>query len=457
MNSRTRWPGRDLVLAGAAILGLQLGLVIPAFAQHGAPDPKAAEPAAPGPELSPEEIQRQRLEAERQRAEYERERQLVERINERVRQYKELMARIPFELAPNTSNMVVVYMNGHDLRQTARQIYDVSDDATDQGFQGSYWPMVQYLNRAKDYDTGMPSYGKFDPQSPELNVALFPNVRKQGYKAVVAQIANQDSSLALQMTAPVVLAYRKRLEEQVQTLSALGGEVADVEGPASMPADNRVALFRDLPAEPHDTYPPRRTGSKLVSTEPVAVDRAAPLDPAPPAWALRQGVNMLGPEYEGYNVQYTPDKFDLAPEFAPIAFMGGRDPEGNARTQPGFHFGLNQRFFKFLVVNEAAFVALSAGDAPSMNGGSVNAGLDVNIGRLVNLAALAGLGGVNVVGDFEAGPMFTGKMRVAITPRMSVLGLYMYSSITHYQVEDSSGGRTGVSNASYAGVGLVVR
>jgi hypothetical protein len=223
-----------------------------------------------------------------------------------------------------------------------------------------------------------------------------------------------------------------------------------------MPGENRVALFRDLPAEPHDTYPPRRSSSKLISTEPVLVDRAAPLEPAPPAWALRQGVNMLGPEYEGYNVQYTPDKFDLAPEFAPIAFMGGRDPHGNPRTQPGFHFGLNQRFFKFLVVNESAFVAFSAADAPSMNGGSVNAGLDVNI-RQFNLAALAGLGGVNVVGDFEAGPLFTGKMRVVITPRMSLLGLYTYSNITRFRVENGSGGRTGVKDASYAGVGLVVR
>jgi hypothetical protein len=194
-----------------------------------------------------------------------------------------------------------------------------------------------------------------------------------------------------------------------------------------------------------------------VSTEPVAVDREIALEPAPPAWALRQGVNMLGPEYEGYNVQYTPDKFDLAPEFAPIAFLGGRDAGGNPRTQPGFHFGLNQRFFKFLVVNESAFVAFSAGDAPSMNGGSVNAGLDVNVGRLINLAAMAGLGGVNVVGDFEAGPMFTGKMRFALTPRMSILGMYMYSNISRFQVENGSGGRTGVQDASYAGVGLVVR
>ena len=456
MNSWTRWRGRGTVLVGTAILGLQLGLVSSTTAQHGSPARDSEMETTPVPERSPEEIQRQRLEAERQRVEYEQEVQRIEHINERVRLYKELMARIPFQLAPNTSNMVLVYMNGHDLRQTARQIYDISDGASDAGFQSTYWPMVQYLNRAKDYDTGHPSYPKLDPEKPEINVALFPNVRKQGYRAVVAQIANEDSSMALQMTAPVVLAYRKRLEEQVQRMAAAGGEVAEIEGPARMPADNRVALFQGLQQEPRDTYPPRRTSSKLVSTEPVAVDRAVPLDPAPPAWALRQGVNMLGPEYEGYNVKYSPDKFDLAPEFAPIAFMGGRDPQGNARTQPGFHFGLNQRFFGFLVTNESAFVAFSAADAPSMNGGSLNAGLDVNI-RIVNVAALAGLAGVNVVGGFEAGPAFTGKLRVAVIPRLYVFGLYTYSNITRYQVEDASGGRTGVSNASYCGLGVVVR
>jgi hypothetical protein len=98
-----------------------------------------------------------------------------------------------------------------------------------------------------------------------------------------------------------------------------------------------------------------------MSTDPVVVDRTLPLEPMPPAWALRQGVNMLGPAYEGYDMHYSPDKFDLSPEVAPMAFLGGRDPVGKPRTQPGLHFGLNQRFFKYLIVSESAFVAFSSG------------------------------------------------------------------------------------------------
>src|SRR5678816_2498413 len=171
---------------------------------------------------------------------------------------------------------------------------------------------------------------------------------------------------------------------------------------------------------------------------------------------------MLGPNYEGYNMQYQPNKFDLAPEFAPMAMLGGRDPLGNPRTQPGMHFGLNQRFFGFLLANESAFVAFSAGDAPSMNGGSLAAGADINL-SVFNLAGLVGLTGVNVVGHFEVGPSFTAKVKVPITDHVQFLGLGLISRIDHLRIEDTDasgevvGGQTGVVNASYFGVGVLLR
>ena len=121
----------------------------------------------------------------------------------------------------------------------------------------------------------------------------------------------------------------------------------------------------------------------------------------------------------------------------------GDEMLAHARTQPGFHFGLNQRFFGFLVTNECAFVAFSAGDAPSMNGGALNAGLDMNL-SIVNLSALVGGAGVNVIGGFEFGPAYTAKVRVPVTPTVQIFGLYTYTNITKYRVEDASGGHTGL-------------
>jgi hypothetical protein len=226
-----------------------------------------------------------------------------------------------------------------------------------------------------------------------------------------------------------------------------------------------VALFQGLPKDTADQYPARRAqaGAALVSTEPVVVERPVPLDPSPPAWALRQGVNMLGPGYEGYNMQYQPDKFDLAPEFAPIAFLGGRDPAGKARTQPGLHFGLNQRFFNLLLVSESAFVAFSSGDAPSMNGGSLDGGISLAFLRPFDLILMGGLTAVNVENSFDFGPNFTGKLRMEVASHVWLFGFGTITPIDHLRVEfkDSSGnligGRTGVINASYFGLGVLLR
>ena len=117
----------------------------------------------------------------------------------------------------------------------------------------------------------------------------------------------------------------------------------------------------------------------------------------------------------------------------------------------------NQRFFDFLRVNESAFVAFSAGDAPGVNGGSVNAGLGMLVGGMVDISALVGYAGMSVVGDAEFGPMLTGKARMTIANHLQLFGMYAYTNITHFRVEDETGGHTGVSNANYFGIGVVVR
>jgi len=417
---------------------------------------------------SPEEIQRQREEAERKRLEYVDEKSRVDHINERVALYKQLGASIPFEPVPNTSNMVQVFMNGQDLRDTAEKIYSVADAATPAGFSSSYWPTVLYLNRAKDYDGGLPRYGKLDPQSPELNVALFPNIRKQGYQAIVAAIENADSSMALEMTAPVVLEYRKRLEAEVVQLAARGGEVRLPESPASLPGENHGELFRGTVYETKDQYPPRKSAypSLYVSTEPVPVDLVATLDPAPRAMALQHGVNMLGPDYQGYDLEYKPGKVELQPDIGAIAFMGGRNANGEAVTQPGVLLGFNQRLFGFMLLNESAFVAFEASGAPVVSAGSVSAGLDVNF-KFFNLAALLGYTNLRVIGHNEDGPSYVGRLRVPMSPRVFGSAEFRYSNLEHFrtidQVPNGDGTyhdgthRTGVTNASYFALGITLR
>jgi hypothetical protein len=413
-----------------------------------------------------DEIQRQREEAERQRREYRDEKARVDAINERVRLYKELMRTIPFEPVSGTSNLVQVYVNGHDIRDVAWKIYSIADEASPAGFNARYWPMVLYLNRGKDYDGGLPLYGRLDPQYPDNNVAVFPNVRKQGYEAVVAEIANQDSSIALQLTAPAVLAYRKRLQDEVLRLASVGGAVPMPEYPPPLPAINKQPLLPGVQTEPLEKYPPRRVTSAsstvLASTDPVAVDREAPLDPAPPAWALRQGINMLGPTYEGYNLEYKPSRLDLQPEVGLIALLGGRNAGGEAVTQPGAYLAFNQRFFDFLLVNESAFVAFSASNAPVVNGGSLSAGLDIDLG-ILNAAGMVGITGLRVVGETEVGPSYSGRLRFPVGEHVWLTGLYRWSDLTQFRVEerDAQGnllvGRSGVINASYFGLGVTLR
>ncbi len=408
---------------------------------------------------SSEEIQRQREEAEKRRREYLEQKSRVDRINAKVADYKRLMETVPFELVPGTTNLVQVYVNGHDVRDVARRIYSVSDGATDAGFARSYWPMFLALNHGKQYDGGVPLYGRLDPEYPDKNLAVFPNVRKQDFSAVVAGVTSQDSALALGITQEAVLAYRKRLVDDVERIAARGGTVQEVDpGPASLPAEARFAIFAGMPSETRSQYPPRRVTQSTVgptSKDSVLADRPAPLDPMPPAYALRQGINMLGPQYEGYNLQYTPERLSMQPEVGPIVFLGGRDPLGNPRTQPGVYFALNQRLFNFLLLNESAFVAFSAGDAPGVNGGSLSAGLDFDFG-IVNIAGMIGLTGLRVVGETESGPSFAGRIRVPVTKSLLVGAHYRWSNLSHFRIENPTP-RTGVHKASYLGFGITLR
>ena len=425
--------------------------------------PMPSNPQAQAP--SSEEIQRQREQAEQQRREYLEQKARVDRINARVAEYKRLMETVPFELVPGSTNLVQVYVNGHDVRDVARRIYEVADGASDAGFANSYWPMFLALNHAKQYDGGVPLYGRLDPESPDKNIAVFPNVRKQEFSAVVATITSQDSAMALGVTQEAVFAYRKRLADDVQRIFTLGGPVREVEpGPARLPAEVRYAIFEGLPNQTRSLYPPRRraqTATVTMSTDSVLADRPAPLEPMPPAWVLRQGINMLGPQYEGYNLHYTPEHLAMQPEVGPLVFLGGRDPLGNARTQPGVYFGLNQRLFGFLLISQSAFVVFRAGDAPGVNGGNLNAGLDIDFG-IVNLAGMVGLTGLRVVGETETGPSFAGRIRIPVSPTVLVGAHYRWSNLSRFRTESPDAGgtlipRTGVHKASYFGFGITLR
>lgn len=414
---------------------------------------------------SSEEIQRQREQSEQRRREYLEQKARVDRINAKVAEYKRLMEEVPFELFPGTTNLVQVYVNGHDVRDVARRIYNISDGATDSGFSNSYWPMFLALNHGKQYDGGVPLYGRLDPESPDKNIAVFPNVRKQEFSAVVATITSQDSALALGVTQEAVFAYRQRLIDDVERITAKGGAIQDVApGPARLPAEVHYELFAGLPTETREQYPPRRevqSSTVYMSKDSVLAGRPAPLEPMPPAWALRQGINMLGPQYEGYNLKYTPEHLAMQPEVGPLVFLGGRDPLGNPRTQPGVYFGLNQRLFGFLLTSQSAFVVFRAGDAPGVNGGNLNVGLDVDFG-IINLAGMVGLTAIRVVGETETGPSFAGRIRIPVTHAVLVGAHYRWSNLSHFRTEspDANGTvipRTGVNKASYIGFGITLR
>ncbi len=418
---------------------------------------------AQAPPPSPDDIQRNRDEMERKKVEYQEEKSRVEDLNARVERYKQLRDTIPFTSVPGTSNLVQVHVNRHDVRDVAKQLYFLTNDATPEGFERDYWRTFLVLNQADEYMGGMPQYGTFDPQRPEENVAIFPNVRKRGLSAVVAEIATPDTAFAFQYTAPVVAVYEKRLRERVNKESLEVGEPPPVAGPASMPGVNTIPLFAAAKTEPADKYPPRRivdetrlAAAARVERRAVPVALAVELEPAPPAWALRQEVTMLDPGYEGYNTQYAPGNFELLPEGGPMAFFGGRDQAGNPRTQPGLYFSFNQKLWHLLLLNETAFTAFSAGDAPAVNGGSLNAGVDVDIGPF-SVAGMVGYAAYNALGMTDAGLSFTGKLRYLLTAHVYLGAIYSVSNAEIFQVNSSGKKLNGITNPGFAGLSLTVR
>ena len=412
---------------------------------------------------SPDDIQRNREEMERKKVEYREEKARVDDLNARVERYKQLRETIPFTTVPGTSNLVQVHVNRHDVREVAKELYFLTTDATPEGFEREYWRTFLVLNQADKYMGGTPQYGTFDPQHPEENVAIFPNVRKRGLSAVVAEIATPDTAFAFQFTAPVVAAYERRLRERVAKQSLEAGEPPPPAGPASMPGVNTVPLFASAQKEPADIYPPRRivdetrlAAAQRVERRPVPVALVVALEPAPAAWALRQEVTMLDPNYEGYNARYEPGKFELLPEGGPMAFFGGRDQQGNPRTQPGLYFSFNQKLWHLLLLNQTAFAAFSSGNAPDVNGGTLNAGLDFDIGP-VGVAGMIGYSAHNTLGMTDAGVSFSGKIRVLLTQRVYLGGIYTVSNAEIFQVNSSGQKLNGITNPGFVGLSLTVR
>jgi hypothetical protein len=409
----------------------------------------------------PEEIQRNREEMERKKLEYRDEKARVEDLNRRVEKYRELRETIPFTNVQGTSNLIQVYVNRHDVREVARQLYDLTTNSTPEGFEREYWRSVLFLNQADKYLNGRPEYGTFDPQHPENNVAIFPNIRKRGLEAVVAEIATADTAWAMQLTSPVVAAYKQRLEDRVLRLSLELGEPPEPTGPERMSGENVVPLFGQAQAEPKSTYPPRRitdetrlAAAQRTDRPDVDVNQPIALDPAPPAWALQQEVTMLGSDYQGYNVQYQPGNFELLPEGGAMAFFGGRDGKGNPRTQPGLYFSFNQKLWRLLLLNQTAFAAFSAADAPAVNGGILNAGVDFGFGAF-SIAGMVGYAAYNTVGKTDTGISFTGELRYLLAPRVYLGAIYTRSDVEIFQVEAEK--LTGIIKPGFAGFSLTVR
>lgn len=411
---------------------------------------------------SPEEIQKNREQMEKKKQDYYGERAKVQEFNAKVERYKQLRETIPFSAVVGTSNLVQAYINRQNVRDICQQLYSLADTGKPGGFD-KYWRSFLALNQGNKYDGGVPIYGSLDPTHPEENVAVFPNIRKHELEAVVAVPAREDTALAYQLTAPVVAAYERRLREGVNQKVAALEAPADAAGPAKVDVEPKVALFRGQQTEPLTTYPPRKITDETqlaaagrIERKPVPVDLAVVLDPAPPAWALRQEVNMLGPNYQGYNVEYKPGNFELLPEGGAMAFFGGRDAQGQPATQPGVFFSFNQKVYHLLLFSESAFAAFSAADAPAVNGGNIGGGLDFDIG-MFNIAGTVGVSAFNVAGETTSGVSFTGKLRFLLNPRLYVGGIATFSNAEHFQSTEGGINRTGVTNPGFVGVTASIR
>jgi hypothetical protein len=418
------------------------------------PHPVAAQTAE-----SSEAIQKRREEIERDKQEYIREKVSAENFNKRVARYVALRDSIPFLTVPGTTNLVRVYVNRHDVKQIARDLYFLTDGATEEGFRRDYWHSFLVINQADRYAEKVPEYGALSADAPDDNIAVYVNIRKRGATATIPTLSAKDSALAKQLTDPAVRAHKKRLRELVEALALEAGDPPPATGPPPPSGDTRYALFRAHQGEPQDIWPPRRITDESSMMYAFAEERSdvdinepLSLEPAPPSWALSHGMNMLGEDYQGYDATYEPKTFQLHPEVGAMGFYGVRDALGNPTTQPGLYLAFNQKLWNILLFNETAFAAFSKDTAPAVNGGLLNVGFDYDF-RYFALAGMVGIAGYNVVGETTSSLAYTGRLEIPVSPTIYIGAIWMHSeaSITRGTSE------VGLSSPGFIGVNLTIR
>ena len=415
--------------------------------------------SAQTPPATPEEIQKRREEMERKKREYFRDRARAESFNKRVARYVALRDSIPFLTVPGTTNLVRVYVNRHNVKEIARDLYFLTDGSTERGFQNGYWKDFLLINQADRYADKMVEYGPLDAEEPDDNIAVFINIRKQGAAAVIPTLTANDSALAKQLTDPAVRAHKRRLRELVEQLALEVGEPPPAIAPLPPSGDTRYALFGEREGEPQNIWPPRRITDESSMMYAFAEERSdvdvtepASLEPSPPAETLSRGLNMLGKDYQGYDTRYEPKTFQLYPEAGAMGLYGVRDAAGKPLTTPGLYFSFNQKLWNLLLLNQTAFAAFSTGSAPSVNGGILNAGLDYDFGYFA-LAGMVGVAGFNAAGETTSGLSFSGRLHVPLSRSVYVGGIWMHSDATVRRGTS----RLGLSNPGFIGLSLTIR
>ena len=416
-------------------------------------------PAAAQQPATPEEIQQRREEMERQKRDYFRDKALADSFNKRVARYVALRDSIPFLTVPGTTNLVRVYVNRHDVHQIARDLYFLTDGATESGFENSYWKDFLLINQADRYADKVVEYGPLDAEAPDDNIAVFINIRKSGSTAVIPSLTAADSALAKQLSDPAVRAHKRRLRELVELLALEAGDPPPVIAPLPPSGDTRYALFRARETTPQTIWPPRRITDESSMMYAFAAERSdvdvtqpTSLEPSPPAETLSRGLNMLGKDYQGYDTRYEPKTFQLYPEAGAMGLYGVRDAAGTPLTTPGLYFSFNQKLWNILLFNQTAFAAFSTGTAPSVNGGILNAGLDYDFGYFA-LAGMVGIAGYNAVGETTSGLSYSGGIHVPLSRSVYIGGIWMHSDA---KVTRGTS-RMGLSDPGFIGLSLTIR
>jgi hypothetical protein len=366
---------------------------------------------------------------------------------------------IPFLTVPGTTNLVRVFVNRHDVKQIARELYFLTDGSTEAGFENGYWRDFLIINQADRYADQVVEYGPLDADAPDDNIAVFVNIRKQGSSAVIPTLTASDSALAKQLSDPAVRAHKRRLRELVEQLALEAGEPPPPIAPLAPSGATRFALFRQKQDEPQNIWPPRRITDEssmmyafAAERSDVDITQATSLDPSPPAETLSRGLNMLGKDYQGYDTRYEPKTFQLYPEAGAMGFYGVRDATGTPMTTPGLYFSFNQKLWNILLFNETAFAAFSTDSAPSVNGGILNVGFDYDF-RYFAVAGMAGIAGYNAVGETTSGLSYSGRIQVPLSRTVYIGGIWMHSEASVRRGTS----RLGLSNPGFIGVNLTIR